>query len=149
MVDGLVQTPTTDYTITGTSMQLTSAPALNSNVVVRYPMGVSSALPAPGSVGMAIISNGSNWTSRYLDTDIVNEITNLYYTNARVAAFVTPNLNLKANVSDLTTSNVTEGNNQYFTNTRARSALSSGTGVSYNTSTGVISIGQKIGRAHV
>ena len=34
--------------------------------------------------------------------------------------------------------------NLFFTNTRARSALSSGTGVSYNTSTGVISIGQNV-----
>lgn len=38
----------------------------------------------------------------------------------------------------LTTTNISEGTNQYFTNTRARSALSAGTGISYDNSTGVI-----------
>jgi hypothetical protein len=38
----------------------------------------------------------------------------------------------------LTTTNISEGTNQYFTNTRARSALSAGTGISYDSSTGVI-----------
>ena len=38
----------------------------------------------------------------------------------------------------LTTTNVSEGTNQYFTNARARGAVSAGTGISYNSSTGVI-----------
>lgn len=38
----------------------------------------------------------------------------------------------------LTTTNISEGTNQYFTNARARSALSAGTGISYDSSTGVI-----------
>lgn len=37
-----------------------------------------------------------------------------------------------------TTSNLTEGTNLYYTNTRARNALSAGTGIGYNASTGVI-----------
>ncbi len=44
----------------------------------------------------------------------------------------------------LSTSDVSEGTNQYFTNARARSALSAGTGISYNSSTGVISTTQSI-----
>lgn len=41
----------------------------------------------------------------------------------------------------LTTTNIAEGTNQYFTNARARSSISvSGTGGSYNSSTGVITI---------
>jgi hypothetical protein len=39
---------------------------------------------------------------------------------------------------DYTTSLVTEGTNLYFTNARARAAISAGTGISYNSSTGVI-----------
>lgn len=40
-----------------------------------------------------------------------------------------------------TTDNVPEGANLYFTDARARSSLSSGTGISYNSTTGVISAG--------
>ena len=38
----------------------------------------------------------------------------------------------------LTTTNVAEGTNQYFTDARAKSAISAGTGISYNSSTGVV-----------
>lgn len=48
-------------------------------------------------------------------------------------------------LSNLDSDDVAEGpNNLYFTNARARSAISAGTGVSYNSSTGVISIGQAV-----
>jgi hypothetical protein len=45
----------------------------------------------------------------------------------------------------LTTTNVAEGTNQYFTTARARTAVSAGSGISYNSSTGVISASQSIG----
>jgi hypothetical protein len=38
----------------------------------------------------------------------------------------------------LTTTNIAEGTNQYFTTARARSSVSAGTGISYNSTTGVI-----------
>jgi hypothetical protein len=38
----------------------------------------------------------------------------------------------------LTTSNISEGTNLYYTDTRSRGALSAGTGISYSSSTGVI-----------
>ena len=38
----------------------------------------------------------------------------------------------------LTTSNISEGTNLYYTDARARSAISAGTGISYNSSTGVV-----------
>lgn len=44
----------------------------------------------------------------------------------------------------LSTSDVAEGSNQYFTTARARSALSAGTGISYNSGTGVISTTQNL-----
>jgi len=72
-----------------------------------------------------------------LTTTSISEGNNLYFTNARVYSNVTQlgyitsssltgyattaNLNLKANITDLTTSNVTEGINLYFTNTRVYS----------------------------
>jgi hypothetical protein len=38
----------------------------------------------------------------------------------------------------LTTSNISEGTNLYYTDARVRSAISAGTGISYNSSTGVV-----------
>jgi hypothetical protein len=38
----------------------------------------------------------------------------------------------------LTTTNINEGTNQYFTTARARASVSAGTGISYNSTTGVI-----------
>lgn len=56
-----------------------------------------------------------------LDTANVAELTNLYFTNARVYSAVTGNLSLKANSADLTTANVTEVTNLYYTNARVYS----------------------------
>ena len=47
-------------------------------------------------------------------------------------------VNTKTGSVVLSTSDVAEGTAQYFTNARARSALSAGTGITYNASTGVI-----------
>jgi len=72
-----------------------------------------------------------------LDTDLttanVAEVTNLYYTNARVSSFITPSL---------TTANVAEVTNLYFTNSRARLSISASGSINYDNSTGVISFTQ-------
>jgi hypothetical protein len=58
---------------------------------------------------------------------------------------VAPLFAFKANIVDLTTANVLESlNNLYYTNARVFSALSSGLGVSFNNTTGVIAIGQNV-----
>lgn len=44
----------------------------------------------------------------------------------------------------LTTDSVSEGTNLYFTTSRARNSITAGTGVTYNSSTGAISIGQAV-----
>jgi cytoskeletal protein CcmA (bactofilin family) len=56
-----------------------------------------------------------------LNTANVAELTNLYYTNARVYSNVIGLIGGKANVSDLTTANVTELTNLYYTNARVYS----------------------------
>jgi len=74
-----------------------------------------------GMVGSIVISKSVSST-----TD-VSEGSNLYYTNTRVYANISPllfnyqtlaNAALKANVADLTTSNVAEDTNLYYTNAR-------------------------------
>ena len=71
--------------------------------------------------------------SAFTTSDLA-EGTNLYYTDARV----------NANFAAKTTSDLTEGTNLYFTDARARAALSGGTGVTYDSGTGQISIGQDV-----
>jgi hypothetical protein len=53
-------------------------------------------------------------------------------------------VNTKTGDVVLSTSDVAEGTSQYFTTARARSALSAGTGISYNSGTGVISTTQNL-----
>ena len=56
-------------------------------------------------------------------------------------------VNGQTGVVSLSTDNITEGStNKYYTDTRARGALSSGTGISYNSSTGVISLSGALGQ---
>ena len=57
--------------------------------------------------------------------------------NLSVTGQITGQIQTSA-VSNITTTNITEGNNQYFTEARARGALSAGSGISYNSSTGEI-----------
>jgi len=60
----------------------------------------------------------------YLTTaNVLESSSNLYYTNARVYSAIEGNLAAKANVTDLTTANVTELNNLYYTNARVISAV--------------------------
>lgn len=76
-----------------------------------------------------------------LTTANVVELTNLYYTNARVYAAVTGNLDTKANIVDLTTANVAENNFYlYFTNARARTAITVTGNATYDSTTGVINV---------
>ena len=81
-------------------------------------------------------ATGANLNLGNKDTDDLSEgSSNLYYTDARADARV------DAGFSAKDTDNLSEGSsNLYFTNARARSALSGGTGITYNSSTGAISL---------
>ena len=92
----------------------------NSTGVITVTGGVTSVGGATSAVSNAQVAS-SITTSGLLTTANVTELTNLYYTNARVFSTVTGNLALKANVIDLTTANVSEVTNLYFTNARVYS----------------------------
>ena len=64
------------------------------------------------------------------DTGDLSEGTNLYYTNARA----------DARIAAADTGDLSEGTNLYHTTARARSSISAGGDLSYNSSTGVMSI---------
>lgn len=48
------------------------------------------------------------------------------------------------NLSSYDSDDIAEGANLYFTDARARSAISGGTGITYNSGTGVVSLGQEV-----
>ena len=81
-------------------------------------------------------ATGANLNLGSKDTDDLSEgSSNLYYTNARADARV------DAGFSAKDSDDLSEGStNLYFTNARARGALSGGTGITYNSSTGAISL---------
>lgn len=111
----------------------------NSTGIITVTGGVTSVGGATGTVSNAQIASSIN-QSGLLTTANVVELTNLYFTNARVFSAVTGNLALKANVIDLTSANVIELTNLYFTNARSRAAISVGSGGSYDSSTGIITV---------
>ena len=113
--------------------------------------GVGTNLISAGGGGGAVNSVNGQTGTVVLSTANIAENGNLYYTDARVYSNVisigyanNANVTLKANITDLTTANVTEVTNLYFTNARSRQALTAGTGVTYDNSTGTISIGQNV-----
>lgn len=81
--------------------------------------------------------------------DTLNELANAINNDAAFASNIAASVATKLNTSDFnsyfdtrlatkTTSNVAEGTNLYYTDARARAAVSAGTGISYNSTTGVI-----------
>jgi hypothetical protein len=63
---------------------------------------------------------GNTWIGLYT-SNVIESGNALYYTNARVNSFIQGNLATKANVTDLTTANVSELTNLYYTNSRVYS----------------------------
>jgi hypothetical protein len=63
---------------------------------------------------------GNIWIGLYT-ANVIESSNALYYTNSRVNSFIQGNLATKANVSDLTTANVSELTNLYYTNSRVYS----------------------------
>jgi len=105
--------------------------------------GISGVTSVGGATG--IVSNAqivaAVVAASSLNTANVTELTNLYFTNARVYSNVTQigyatnsNVQLKANVIDLTTANVTELTNLYYTNARVYSNV---TQIGYATNSNV------------
>ena len=86
-------------------------------------------------------NNGSTYFDIATSTDELAEgSSNLYYTSARA------NADFDTRLATKDTDDLSEGSsNLYHTAARARAALSASTGVSYNSTSGAISIGQPVG----
>ena len=70
----------------------------------------------------------------------LNELAAAFGNDNNFSATVITQLGNKANTASLTTANVTEVTNLYFTNARSRVAISVGSGGSYDSSTGIITL---------
>jgi hypothetical protein len=110
----------------GTWNASTNSPSLASGVGTTnyyYIVGTSGSTNLDGItdwvVGDWVIFNGTAW-QKIDQTNLVVSV------NGQTGAV------------SLTSTNISEGTNLYFTNARARGALSAGTGISYDNSTGVI-----------
>jgi hypothetical protein len=115
-----------DLNYQGTWNATTNTPTLTSSVGTKgyyYVVDVAGSTNLNGitdwNIGDWAIFNGSVW-QKVDNTDAVTSV------NGQVGTVV------------LTTTNINEGTNLYYTDARARGSLSAGTGISYNSSTGVI-----------
>lgn len=115
-----------DLNYQGTWNASTNSPTLTSSTGTKgyyYVVNVAGTTNLDGitdwQVGDWAVFNGSVW-QKIDNTDAVTSV------NGLTGAVV------------LTTTNISEGTNEYFTTARARASLSAGTGISYNSSTGVI-----------
>ena len=85
------------------------------------------------SIGKVLYHNGTKWVDQIIDTSVITENTNLFYTDTRVDNRFDTRLALKS------TSDLAEGTNLYYTDTRANSAIDTRvTGAYISTLSGVI-----------
>lgn len=93
-----------------------------------------------------VISGSWTFTSPVVGTNPTLDdhlTTKIYVDNQVVVGSPVKNVNSKTGDVVLTTTDISEGSNQYFTIARARSSLSgTGTGLSYNSTSGVITFDQ-------
>jgi hypothetical protein len=115
-----------DLNYQGTWNASTNSPTLTSSVGTKgyyYVVDVAGSTNLNGitdwQIGDWAIFNGTVW-QKVDNTDAVTSV------NGQTGAVV------------LTTTNIAEGTNEYFTTARARASVSAGTGISYNSTTGVI-----------
>jgi hypothetical protein len=115
-----------DLNYQGTWNATTNTPTLTSSVGTKgyyYVVDVAGTTNLDGitdwQIGDWAIYNGTVW-QKVDNTDAVTSV------NGQIGTVV------------LTTTNVAEGTNLYYTDARARASVSAGTGISYNSTTGVI-----------
>ncbi len=127
----------------------------NSDITIN---GTTISLGGSGSIDTDAISEGTN-NLYYTATRVRNELSAVdsesvgaFSYNSNTGAFtfdasaVVATVNGESGYVTLDTDDISEGvNNLYYTTARTRADVSGGTGVSYNQSTGVFSIGQAVG----
>ena len=134
------------------------------NARARSAISADGAISYNSTTGViSLVDNGDYATQSDIDTAIanlingspellntLNELSNALSNDPNFATNIATSLNSKLNTADFTntadtwlatksTTNLVEGSNQYFTTDRARGSISAGTGINYDSATGVIS----------
>ena len=121
-------------TVTSVNMSVPTGFAISGN-----PITTSGTLAVAFAAGYSLPTDASQatWNTAYNDS-----ITAFAYNTSTGALTLTQQdagtLTATVTLQPFTTSNLVEGTNLYYTDTRARLALSAGTGISYDNATGVI-----------
>ena len=121
-------------TVTSVDMSVPTGFAISGNPIIT-----SGTLAVAFAAGYSLPTDASQttWNTAYNDS-----ITAFAYNTSTGALTLTQQdagtLTATVTLQPFTTSNLTEGTNLYYTDTRARLALSAGTGISYDSATGVI-----------
>ena len=101
---------------------------------------------ADARIAAASTSNLSEGTNLYLTTERVQDIAGaMFSSNTETGITATyvdgdGTIDLAVSLAGFSTSNLSEGSNLYYTDTRARASLAGGTGITYNSTTGSISL---------
>jgi hypothetical protein len=131
-----------DLQVDGTTTTINSTTLDVDDLNITVAKGSASAAAANGA-GLTV--DGANATLTYTNADDrwnLNKELNVSRVHGNVTGNVTGTV---SDISNHDTDALSEGStNLYFTDTRARSAISGGTGVTYTPSTGVIEIGQDV-----
>lgn len=126
--------PASDISGSFTTLTIDTLTVDSLNGVLKASSGLVS-----GSATTSDLPEGSNlyFTNERVDDEVATLIQNgtgLTWTYNDIANTLTGNVSL----SPFSTTNLAEGTNLYYTDARARAALSAGTAISYNNTTGVI-----------
>ena len=121
-------------TVTSVNMSVPTGFAISGN-----PITTSGTLAVAFAAGYSLPTNASQttWNTAYNDS-----ITAFAYNTSTAVLTLTQQdagtLTATVTLQPFSTSNLAEGTNLYYTDTRARLALSAGTGISYDSATGII-----------
>ena len=142
-----------------TKFSLSPAGTLNIvNLVVSQDTTITGDITTTGTITGDVVANNVTFSTATGGTFTGNHVGDIYASNGTSKVFENGNGlasgvaqftgNVLGTVSSLTnhsTNGLTEGtNNLYFTTARARASVEAGTGVSYDNTSGVISIGQTV-----
>tara|TARA_R110000796_G_scaffold108982_6_gene220218 strand:+ start:13584 stop:14765 length:1182 start_codon:yes stop_codon:yes gene_type:complete len=142
-----------------TKFSLSPAGTLNIiNLVVSQDTTITGNITTTGTITGDVVANNVTFSTATGGTFTGNHVGDIYASNGTSKVFENGNGlasgvaqftgNVLGTVSSLTnhsTNGLTEGtNNLYFTTARARASVAAGTGVSYDNTSGVISIGQTV-----
>ena len=121
-------------TVTSVNMSVPTGFAISGN-----PITTSGTLAVAFAAGYSLPTNASQttWNTAYNDSITAfayNTSTGVLTLTQQDAGTLTATVTLQP----FTTSNLAEGTNLYYTDTRARLALSAGTGITYDNATGII-----------